>query len=90
MLAVVAALVAGVVITTDPSSYDNNLHDIFYATLSGDIPYIGGGEGGYIDASTPFHEWVDGVWQIEDAEECYLARKKLEIYWDRPCKGDAP
>ena len=83
MLMVVAALVAGVAVTTDPSSYDNELHDSFFTTLLEDIPDADYGGGGCVDVSTPFHEWVGGVWQVEDAEEFFLARRKLEIYWDR-------
>ena len=83
MLMLVAALVAGVAITTDPSSYDNELHDSFFTTLSEDIPDADHGGGGCVDVSTPFHEWVGGVWQVEDTEECFLARRKLEVYWDR-------
>ena len=73
MLMIIAALLAGVMVTFTPDSYDQNIQDAENYCMNTS----------YATAEAPLQEWLHAHWAYDDQEECYLVKKKLEIYWDR-------
>jgi hypothetical protein len=67
---IIAAVLAGVRVTSTPDGYDRQIHESESYQINTS----------YMTAEAPFQKWLHAYWDLDDVQECYLARTKLEVY----------